>query len=259
MHSDVVLGIATVLLAVLGGVISVHPPNKSWYKLSCVVAFTILGVVSMIFVIRQSNENATVSRGLSDALQNLQQSAKDISGMTLRNTELQSKLLRQSLTIADLSKQGISVATGGDSFCYVIFTKPRDVSGFMMAVSHGNYPLHDVEIRVVDLEAFTAANHLGDIANPYAGSVGNRIDTFPPKTAQPIGSFLLGMAKKKSFNIFFLAVNGSWEEELRLQKINGVWLEAIRVKKLGGPELRLIYTEIEPGFPLKGGKVDWGN
>jgi hypothetical protein len=133
----------------------------------------------------------------------------------------------------------------------------------MMAVLHGKYPLHDVDMRVVDVGIWKAANP-GQVFNPNAGlTLTKRLPTFPPKTAQPISTFSLDTTDRKTFGVNFIAVNGAWNEELKLRKVSGVWLEALRVKKLENGEkhsdYKLIYTQIDPGFPTVNGEVDWGN
>jgi hypothetical protein len=260
MRADIWLGVVTVLMAVLGGIVSAHAPAKLWHKVAYVAAFVLAGAASVWLIIKISNENAAASTGLSIALKNLETSTTNIANMTVRNTELQNRLLSQSATISKLSEQGISIATGGNSFCYAMFQKPLLVAGNMMAMLHGKYPLHDVDMRVLDMDVWYAANP-NQVLNPDAGSFRKRLPTFPPKTAQPIGVFSLGTTDRKDFNVFFIAVNGSWDEELRLRKVNGVWLEALRVKKLENgekhSEYKLIYTKIDPGFPTKNGEVDW--
>src|SRR5260370_20568530 len=119
MRADIWLGVVTVVMAVRGGIVSSHAPTELRHKIAYVSAFVFAGAVSIWFVIRISNENAAASRELGTALKNLGDSTASIANMTALNTQLQGRLLQQSDTIADLSKQNIATVTGGDSFCYI--------------------------------------------------------------------------------------------------------------------------------------------
>lgn len=55
---DIVLGCLTVVMAVLGGVISVQPPQNNVQKVRYIIAFAILGIVSIIATIKVSKESA---------------------------------------------------------------------------------------------------------------------------------------------------------------------------------------------------------
>ena len=55
MRPDITLGIVTVLMALVGGVVSLHAPTKWPAKISYASIFAALGVISVIYVIKQSN------------------------------------------------------------------------------------------------------------------------------------------------------------------------------------------------------------
>jgi hypothetical protein len=134
MRADIWLGVVTVFMAVLGGIVSAHAPTKTWHKIAYVSAFVLAGAASIWLVIRISNENAAANRESGAALKNLGDSAKSIADMTVKNTELQNELLSQSKTIGKLSEQGILIATGGDQYCWLA---PFESGGFAVNNHHG--------------------------------------------------------------------------------------------------------------------------
>ena len=119
MRADIWLGVITVFMAVLGGIVSAHAPTKLWHRIVYASTFVLAGAMSIWLVIRISNENAAASRELSVALKNLGNSTTNIAAMTALNTQLQERLLNHSDTITNLSKQNIAAVTGGNTFCYV--------------------------------------------------------------------------------------------------------------------------------------------
>src|SRR5712692_948264 len=113
MRADIMLGVVTVLMALLGGIVSLHAPAKWPAKITYAVLFALLGGISIVYVIKQSNETAVAGQKLTNALDNLGKSTANIVTMTSLNAQLQERLLKQSDTITDLSKQNIAATTGG--------------------------------------------------------------------------------------------------------------------------------------------------
>src|SRR5713101_3007221 len=99
MRADILLGIVTVIMAVLGGIVSVYALSKLSLKIIYVAVFVSAGVVSIVLVIKISNENAAASLGQKNALNQLTSSTGEIARVTALNTALQEKLLASSGTI----------------------------------------------------------------------------------------------------------------------------------------------------------------
>jgi hypothetical protein len=144
-------------MAVLGGIVSAHAPTKLFHKIAYVSAFVVAGAASIWLVIRISNENAAASRELGTALKNLGDSTASIANMTALNVQLQGRLLQESDTIADLSKQNIATVTGGDSFCYIDFEPALNGVGVMRVIRVGKYPLRGVSAQIMDQARTQAA------------------------------------------------------------------------------------------------------
>jgi hypothetical protein len=68
MRSDIAIGLVTILMTILGGVVSAHAPQKLWQKWLYAITFIAFGVIAMFFVWRLSDESVASSR---DALRNL--------------------------------------------------------------------------------------------------------------------------------------------------------------------------------------------
>src|SRR5437879_2080527 len=54
--------------------------------------------------------------------------------------------------------ENVKMITGGNSFCYLAFSNPRTAQSMLVAVHKGKYPLHDINIRIVDINKFLNAN-----------------------------------------------------------------------------------------------------
>jgi hypothetical protein len=119
MSADILLGTVTVLMTVLGTIISLHAPTDRGWKIFYAVMFIVLGVIAVKFVIQQSRETAIANASLASDVGRLSASTDEISRMTTLNTQLQGRLLEQSDKIESLSQQGVDQATGGDSYAVV--------------------------------------------------------------------------------------------------------------------------------------------
>jgi hypothetical protein len=149
MRPDIWLGIITVFMAVLGGIVSAHAPAKTWHRVSYVVLFVIAGAASVWLVIRISNENAASSAGLTAALSNLSESTNEIARMAALNNSLQEKLLGQDARISKLAEESFKTITGADSFPYVApqpAAYPGPVPLFVW--DHGKYMLTGVTLTI---------------------------------------------------------------------------------------------------------------
>jgi hypothetical protein len=270
MRADLALGVLTVLMAVLGGVVSIHAPGRWAWKIVYVVAFVALAALAIVFVIKQSNDAAKATADIKDNLQHLSDSASEISRVTSLNTQLQEKLLRQGDTITKLAKQNISEATGGDSFCYVIFS-PMGGSRFLItAVPRGKFPLHNINGFLSDLEKLDQATSgktvtfdtLFHPSVPYSASL--PIGDLPRESAHTGKTITEYSADDHTdfhaFNVTFSGLNGSWLQMTQMRRIGGTWLQATRVISQTGSDInkeKTLYERVDSKYPRQGGKIDW--
>ena len=125
MSPDIILGIVTVLMALLGAAVSLHPPEslhdpqKWWVKVLYAGTFCVLGIIAIVCVIKQSRETAVANQNLANSLTNLDTSTKEISRVTSLNTDLQHELLGQGSRIAHLAEESLENITGGESFAVI--------------------------------------------------------------------------------------------------------------------------------------------
>lgn len=182
---------------------------------------------------------------------------------TQQQSKFEKELREKSDKIADLSAENSMFVTGGNSFCYVIFTKPdvQSNSSLIMLMSDGKYPLYDVNVRIVDLAKFSKLVKelpkptIEDITkSDYVFNVGN----LTPNHATHLGRINLPNMDEANFNIFITARNGSMNELLRMKRVAGEWFTAIKIHRLEGPTQILLMEKIDDKFPKNSeGKVDW--
>ncbi len=158
----------------------------------------------------------------------------------------------------------LQTETGGDSFCYVTFER----SGFQddygaVAYHRGGYALRDLTIRIVDIgkliEVINPPRPVGLFMYDPAASASFQIGSFSPESFDgPLKVFSLTGKQKQDFNIFFSAANGTWYENARLRRVGDQWKRAIRVVRRTRQKQATIFEQVDSGYPLKDGKVQWG-
>ncbi|AZE35220.1 hypothetical protein C4K06_2187 [Pseudomonas chlororaphis subsp. aureofaciens] len=150
------------------------------------------------------------------------------------------------------SQHMIGYITGGDSHLYFLPLQSVGNKIQWLACHSGEYPLHQVTVRIVDLEillgyykpedqqGFDVRHDLGEIH--YGANFA-------------LGENAIGDRQRLSFNIFTYARNGKFLQEVRFEKVAGVLLKALRITRSGGEVVR---EEIDLNFPLNAeGKVVW--
>jgi hypothetical protein len=171
MSWDVQLGLITFVMAVLGGVVSAVALPVRWHKFVFSTAFLLLGCWGMYVVVRQSRESAASASKLDSAIGRIHDSTTqiekddhEIARVEALNTELQTRLLNQSQTIASLAKQSVSELTGGDTFPYFVAV-PNAGSGNpttfpLMVFVRGKCPMREVSTAVQRSGQFAISENL---------------------------------------------------------------------------------------------------
>lgn len=152
---DIVLGLVTVLMAGLGVMVSLHPPESlhapgKWgVKITYASVFLFLAAIAIICVVRQSRETAVTTQNLTNALSNIGTSTTEITRVTTLNTQLQQKLLGQDAQISQLAGESFRTITGGDSFPYIA-PQPTGYPGPVQLYmwDRGKYPLTGVTVSI---------------------------------------------------------------------------------------------------------------
>lgn len=142
--------------------------------------------------------------------------------------------------IIELSEQLRDAMTGGDSFCYGY---PYMVSPghFQWSFTHsGKTPLYDVQVRIADRR------------KPFLNSsVTLQLGTLFPGRAHSYGSLPGSIEVRtpvQAFNLFFVARNGSWTQEIRWIEKPGVQATANRVVRDGMPMNQPLMCEVSPEY-----------
>ena len=177
---------------------------------------------------------------------------------SVEQTKSEKYLKEKNQEIANLNKKISMSITGGDSFCYIGHPLDGSQGDKLIAtiVQQGEYPLYDVNIRMLDLEKsdlwqkkgltfIEAMNKSQTIIN-----VGN----MPASSAQMIGTLDLTNQNRMRYNVFIGARNGFITQLIRLKKVDGIWKGAIKVER-NGKKLR---EKVDPDYPRNGQEeIDW--
>lgn len=155
--------------------------------------------------------------------------------------------------------------TGGTSICHAGFVaefdRPFETYKRIVFFQQGEHPLYDVEVRIVDLDDFSKALANNDMSAVFASDRHIEIKGLIPNTSReyllspPIS---MGDGNSRSFNIFYMARNGTFTQAVRFAKVDGQWLYATRVHRPTGEQIVPLYESVPENFPLNAdGVVDW--
>jgi hypothetical protein len=153
--------------------------------------------------------------------------------------------------IIDLTEQLHGQVTGGDSFCYArpVLHLAGATQFHWMFVHVGRYPLFDVSVRIVNLDRPAHQVDLG--LNRALGTL------FPGRAHGPM--LAQTRVPLHSYNLFFVARNGAWTQEIRWVDLREGGLAIVdRVRREGAPADQPVHLEMSPEFPRDAkGQVDW--
>jgi hypothetical protein len=142
-------------------------------------------------------------------------------------------------------------------------SKPAALKTKAAAPGQGKYPLSKIDVRVVDLNKFaqkTADGHVLSLQEFLANDVKIQIDELAANSSALNLSWNIPFTdiNKQDFRVFYGARNGFWNEDLAIRRVNGECFEALKVWKDSGKKSIVVFSKIDPGFPLnENGKVDW--
>jgi len=170
----------------------------------------------------------------------------------------------------DATMQGINenvkTVVGGNSFCYFNLGFPTPPNGESVGFiwTKGEYPLHDVWMRLVDVPKFkeSMAKAKPPLSFIQALTMGSSIVTLgnlPVGGERPIWEIKFDDKTDKFYLVEFGAMNGHWREIYHLKLIDGRWREAIKVSDVlpHGIFGKLRFLKVDPQYPKVNGQVDW--
>ena len=113
------------------------------------------------------------------------------------------------------------LATGGDSYAVLSLAKtadPTEAVRIPTIVHHGEFPLYELEVRIVDLI------ELRELENPTLEDLNRlkfEIGNMSPKKFVQIEEAELNISREgQEYNVFFQARNGSWEQNIQVFRDN---------------------------------------
>ncbi|MBN5930128.1 hypothetical protein [Legionella pneumophila] len=145
------------------------------------------------------------------------------------------------------TKDIIAHLTGGESFCYFLPLHAEKGTNIVntMVQHEGRHSLFNVQARVLDMQAFEK------IKPPITLEKMNQChnilsyDTLTTGHCLLRDKFALGEGEQRDFNIFWLTINGSFEQNLQFKKINNIWYYSTRVIRKG----EVLVEKVQEGFP----------
>jgi hypothetical protein len=165
----------------------------------------------------------------------------------------------------------IGYTTGGDSACFLdgpIVGNELHIDG----VGHiGKYPVHDIHIRIFDLDRFESMKEKGierEVAHRES-EMFVAIGVALPRHTHPVKPIKIRLDKHgdvRALNAFFTARNGSFVQQMRFAKhpTTGEWMRAILLTWYQpwdeSNPLPPITEKVDPEFPRAAdGKVSYGH
>jgi hypothetical protein len=206
MRVDVVLGVITLILAVLGGIVSVHAPQKTNHKWAYGIAFFLLAVVGMVFVQKQSNEAA-----VANAL--VERSFRELTSKTEEVVRMQKTNEIQSEAILALTQRSLDSSSGGKSYPEIKAVEIGDKWSFVLAV-HGATTLEGFKYNIsrdADVRAGKDDALENDPENMSADDP-HILETFSPSSSE-------------EYRMILSAKNNHWTETLTLKQDRGHWIQ----------------------------------
>ncbi len=182
----------------------------------------------------------------------------------VRQSYFNSELRQKNDEIIRLQQESAGTITGGDSFAEMVISVPDIATGAVAIpgfAHHGRFPIYDVTARIVDLgeyQRLTAAKNHKAATAALLGTevtVGNLTPGF---ARQPSVVLQHPTGRDFSYNVFFVARNGAWTQQLRMKWIGNGSSVATRISGLS--EGKELYLNVNANFPLgPDGKVAWDN
>lgn len=261
-----------IVLGFMGVLLALHEDWAKRHRGFVIVAFVVIGSLAFYTAKQQLDQSTkeaaeaqsrldTSNTRLSESLDRLGTQSNEISRVQDLNTKLQNRLLDQSGQLIDSSKQitglsktAITTSTGGDSFCYMVFSGPL-VPCF---VHVGEHPLYTLNVTTTDLTKSDNLFNPTDLPSmPVMYQI--HVGDLSPGSSHCAYDHLIewgsGHPQRQDFRVFFEARNGFWHEDLQFRAVAGTWHKALRVFRHVGKKRTLVLTLIDKEFPTQ--RPDW--
>lgn len=177
---------------------------------------------------------------------------------SVEQSKSESELKKKSEEISKLNVKIANTVTGGDSYSYLVPTRYSGTPtvGPFTLVHQGEFPLYDLSLQIVDLDEADAARlHNNGQLTIEAGRTNHNIGNLSPNSVL-LSDIAIPQRDYLRYNIFFIARNGQFFENLRIQKVGIEYKVALRVF-VGTEKSAPIFQLVDEGYPLENGNVNW--
>ena len=177
--------------------------------------------------------------------------------LAAKNAEIAQKseeIAQKSEEIANLNNRIAGLVTGGDGFCYLWLTEIDSRKNFatLSSFQQGEFPIYDVDARIVDLQQLRQKKGSFTLDNFLAGQIFLNLGTMRVDGIKMLSSnFPLSQSDKRDFNVFFTARNGAYMQFLRLRRVQHEWRQAARVIV----DEKVVFEKVDKDFPKD--QLDW--
>jgi len=257
-------GYAITTMAVIAGIMAIRPEMGGWEKSLWFVLLLLFGAAEIRAISSDRKEQNNTFENIASKLEiAVNQGTVAINALNENITEGRSHF---DSTMAGL-EDSIKTQTGGNSFCYLEFSRALNNVGGMTVVKVGKYPLRGVTARMMDgVKTAAAVNEFVKTNSPkgdqeYANQLfaiqrGMEVFLTIPDFASAtrfIGGYQMTNSERQSFQIVFSAFNGSWIERMEIRTLGEKWVKAIMVEV---PMTKKNHFYIDPDYPQVNGKLD---
>jgi hypothetical protein len=258
-----VLAVALIQLALQNKWRKWHDARTKVHKsvLASLVCLMIIGTVITCVIVWEDQRNSSL---LADKVAEL------LTANTNLEKEVQLKseqLVRLAEANAALTQDVSKSITGGDTFCYFMHSFPVRTTNtiFRVLIPVGRYPLHNIEIKIVDgnkskevAEKFRPPLPISELKK--AETIIRKPILFKAEVGDSLNDGYVDLPPEKdyqSYSIFFSARNGAWHQQVSLRRVEGKWKLASRVRMAGTMTL-LMPEMVSQDFPKdKNGNIMW--
>ncbi len=249
-------------LAFLVAVVTIWPPESNWSKAAWLAVFFALTEleVSTLYEDRLENQEQQANTRVEE--RNAFKAIADGITTSIRNNQsaFDATMSRMGY-LGKLSAKQISETTGGDSFCYVNIGGLQGGGLVVDVAQKGRYPLFQVSITIIDLDAFDdalKARRLDDLGAfrrsfPVIDFL-TRATLWHPLATYPMAA----TSDYRRFNVQIIARNGGFTELLRIHRLKDGGLKIAQLVSASYFSTRqgIVLEQINSGFPVNVLKED---
>jgi hypothetical protein len=188
-------------------------------------------------------------------LYNQYEAESDQNGFKAQTDSLldENKILQAK--IQELSEQSQGNITGGNSYCELVLSDFSKNSAQMTVISHGKFPVYDLNFRIVDADIFQNLMEKKVLNLTNMNLINENIGTIPAGAAVFFPRLPIDLTGvKKNLSVFFSARNGGFSQSILMRKKQSIWYGATQISDRD----TVLFEKINTGFLNNGKtKIDW--